>query len=107
MGASLTRRQWLIALLADRRGLTARELAAQLGWRAASVRGEISRLKSEGLVISATDTFPKRYTLVAQQQLTPERDTSFKPDRHTGRAAACDGTRDALVEGLERLGLLE
>lgn len=63
----MTRRQVLIGLLGDARGLSAREAAKAMGWRPASVRAELSRLRAQGLALETIGHRPRRHRLLRQR----------------------------------------
>lgn len=67
----MTRRQVLIGLLGDARGLSAREAAKALGWRPASVRAELTRLRAQGLALETIGQRPRRHRLRRQGPSTP------------------------------------
>jgi predicted ArsR family transcriptional regulator len=62
----MTRRQILIGMLGDARGLSAREAAKVLGWRPASVRAELTRLRAQGLALEVIGHRPRRHRLRRQ-----------------------------------------
>ena len=67
----MTQMERLLALLQARRGRTSRELAAALGWRPASVRGAISRLRLSGAPIETVHTRPHRYACGRRNDADP------------------------------------
>ncbi len=100
---ALTRRQLLIALLADRKGWTTRQLAAALEWRPASVRAELSRLRREGWWIirdGAPNARARRWILPAQAA-----DSDHAMTTATSRTRR--RTSSAMQPSLSQLGILE
>ena len=67
----MTKSERLLLLLQTRRGRTSRELAAALGWRPASVRGAISRLRLSGAPIETVQTRPHRYACGCRGDAAP------------------------------------
>lgn len=53
----------LVTLLASPRGRSIRELADGVGWRPASVRGALSRMRAHGVEVERLHARPPRYRL--------------------------------------------
>jgi len=100
---ALTRRQLLIALLTDRKGWTTRQLAAALGWRPASVRAELSRLRREGWWIIHDGSPNAR----GRRWILPALATNSDHATTTAISRTRSRTRSAMQPSLSQLGILE